>query len=444
MRSSRNRWFLRLVCSSLGLVTGYCSLVSAQTPSRIDHPLGSARNSAHERSVTRFGPDRKALSTSRRSDSEVTFEQAEAFAEKLEQATDAGDSEALLGLIDTTRLTERILAGFPQEVLEDKELRAELQDRLEAEASPILMPARFASEGKSYVFIRAVDRGDGWRALFRMRTAEGKFNYHEYILETNEGGEAIAVDIFLYLSGMNVTEMLRGDYYDTIFESIDSDETKLSESDQEYYRARPLLIQMREAMGKDDAVRYFELVDQLPESIANSVDVVRQRTVMSHRCTDDIDAVYQWSKARRYARDHFDDNPVIDLVESEWAMQVGRFAQALEHYERLSDHVGGDSCMIEQQIRTMIAAGQTEDAVKLAQRFLRQSPGPDGYYLALVAAAASNDQKWVSEILHMDSKKTGLKLEFLESDPSLESLRQMEIYQQWRREQGQFLQSVSA
>lgn len=132
----------------------------------------------------------------------ITEREADAFAEKLEQAVNSGDQSTVVRLLNYSSIVERAMENLEAPSRWKQGFAKGLVGTGPRLAQAIITQAR--SDDGSYMFVRRVDDGGRQQALFRLISSEGGLNYHRFDL-VRVGGEVRIGDIFLAASGENMS-----------------------------------------------------------------------------------------------------------------------------------------------------------------------------------------------------------------------------------------------
>lgn len=133
----------------------------------------------------------------------------DAWGRRVERSLAVGDASFMLHSIDYDQLGKRVLVGvtLPKGDRQRQERAFLAGLRSEMRALPEELVRQNAA-GASYRYLRVKHRRGQAVVLFRMLDERGRVNYHEWLM-TVVGGTARAVDMYGYVGGQYVSDMMR-------------------------------------------------------------------------------------------------------------------------------------------------------------------------------------------------------------------------------------------
>lgn len=368
-------------------------------------------------------------------ESNVSEEQAASWGAQLEVACRSGEVQEVLDLLDSKTLIDRCLQHAPQQAREDKELRKVILEDARGLRAAMLNFAQFAEAGTDYSFIKSFER-DGHRVvLMRMLKISGDYNYHEWQLIADEDGEAKAIDTRSFLIDRDISSMLFYDFITEIVEACDGNTEQFRVEDREFFESLDQIAALNQAVLNQNYVEFFAIVDGFPDSVRNSIAMLRPRLVNARQLRDTLDASYEWASAMREMREHYPNSPSVHMLECNRLLGEGDLAGAIPHFQALRDRVGDDGYLNRTLAILYQATGQLELARPEAVKSMEIERNTEAYVLGLQIAQESGDEKWLTQILTSIPESSDCNLQVLEAREGLEAVRATPAYQDWKRSQ---------
>src|SRR5262245_47948890 len=137
----------------------------------------------------------------------ITDEEAMAFGRHMEAVVAVGDVAAFPGLFDWSAFG-KVVGSHLSLYDDDRDFQLGMQKGVAAAIEQL--PAKVIAqwEHTKYTHLGTRHRADGNRALFRMLTADGQLNYHEYCL-VRRAGAVRAVDLYIFDTGERLTDAIQ-------------------------------------------------------------------------------------------------------------------------------------------------------------------------------------------------------------------------------------------
>jgi hypothetical protein len=266
----------------------------------------------------------------------LTDEECLAFARGFVADVAAGDVDAAAGRIDWDALLERVTAGYEAD---DDFVRGFRRGFLRARQNPgNIVPAivEATQTGGSYVLLRVHEQEGTKRALFRM-LKEGGVNYHDCILARGKDGTLRIADIYVYLSGENISATLRRLFLPAAAQASRSFLEKLLGSESELVKHLPSIQRMVIVTREGRPAEALRIYRSLPSSVQKEKCVLLARFQAAQAVGEEEEIA-----ATDEVKKQFPDDPSLDLLAVDSLCFRKHYDAALACVDRLDAALGGD------------------------------------------------------------------------------------------------------
>jgi hypothetical protein len=296
----------------------------------------------------------------------VSDAEAQTIASSIQAAAATGDTGGFASHFDFEALGKLVIAGMDGTNREANNLRTAIIKQMHL-IGPKLTDEifRHMQAGGSYVFLRALDRQDGRRLLFRLRTADNTLNYHELYLVRQPQGLRI-VDLFVYISGERLSVTMQRILLAALPPEKQTLWASLSGSARESLRRTAPLQEMTAAFKRGESQRAVEIYRSLPSDL-QKVKSIQLIHVMASQKLDE----QAYAAAIDEFRTSFPTDPSIHLVSIDAHLLAGRFDDAHQALDRLDQQLGGDRYLQIMHGQILAQEGKFDLAEKAAEACLR-------------------------------------------------------------------------
>lgn len=292
----------------------------------------------------------------------VSEAEAMALATALQSSVDAQDANGFASHFDWEAFGKLVLSEFEGDNAEARGLRSGFAKGISA-AGPRIAGQIFKqlADGGTYTFLRSLDRPEGRRLLFRLRTAENAINYHEICLARRAKG-VCAVDLFVYASGERMSQTMQR----IMLAALPPDQRTLwasvSGSAKRSLQRVMSLKEMTEAFQRGEAQRTLDMYQALPRELQQEKAIQLIRVL----ATQKIDETAYAAALDEYLA-AFPADPSVHLMSIDAHFLAKRFDEVREAIDRLDKQVGGDPYLQIMRGNTLVLEGKLDLAEKLAQ-----------------------------------------------------------------------------
>lgn len=357
----------------------------------------------------------------------VLMRAAEDFAASLESAVLEDDLDKLRQRIDWISIIKKAAAGLPLEPAVVDGFADQLMSGLKGRGvdEQIL---DMVGHGGSYRFLNVRTEGDTARAMFRLVTPQGGFNYHEYHLEPSGDG-LVASDVWIALSGETLSQSIHRSMLTLFKVHPVKDGEALDEVDREYIKNLWRLEQIATLMRTkpEDALHVMR---QLPISLQKDKNILLARLTAAQAVSSN-----QYMESLKAYRKAFPNDAASELVSIDFHVLAGDFKSALQCIDRLDELVGGDGYLGLLRSGVHLAANDLVNAISSCQAAVQAEPGLSHAYWSLVRISLRERQyKLTSSLLtHLESR-LGEKLGDLRGASEFRAFVESDEFDKWEQD----------
>ena len=247
---------------------------------------------------------------------------------------------------------------------------------------------RAVAQGDRYRLLHVHRHGDEQRALFRTTTANGGFDYLDFILLRDADGKVHAGDFYDYVNGELESEDLHRQVPRIVVQASPDFLWKLPPTDREYVLHQSDVEQMRTLVAARKYREALGVYQAMPEPLKNHKSVLQQRFLACCGLPGQLDEGLRAYQAASPA------NPGIDIHLLDYYVLHRQFDDLLACVERLDKELGGDPHLDFTRAFVYLQKGDLAAAKKCAQNAAVAEPeSPDaGNLLKLISQAERNLQ----------------------------------------------------
>lgn len=351
---------------------------------------------------------------------------AEQFAANLESAVLEGDLDKLREQIDWLSIIKKAAVGLPLEPAVIDAFGDQLTSGLKGRGvdEQIL---DMVNGGGSYRFLHARVIDDSPRAMFRLVTPQGGFNYHEYRLEPTTDG-FVAGDVWIALSGETLSQSIHRSMLSLFKVHPVKDGEALDDVDREYIKNLWRLEQIATLMRTkpEDALH---VIRQLPIALQKDKNILLARLTAAQTVSAD-----EYMESLKVYRTAFPHDAASELVSIDFHVLSGDFKSALECIDRLSNMIGGDEYLGLLRSGVYLAAGDLVQAIAACQSAVQAEPGLTHAYWSLVRISLrEREHKLTSSLLTHLETRLGEKLGDLRGSSEFRTFVESEAFGEWEK-----------
>jgi acyl carrier protein len=369
-----------------------------------------------------------AGTSSSKTGTSVTRGQADAFAAALERAVNTEDVVRFREEFDTGAFRSLVFSGFDGNNQEARSLRASFEKTLENMPSQVFdQILQQVHGGGSYEYLRTIERDDGFRPVFRLRTPEGAINYHEYRLIRRPRGARFS-DVFIYASGERLSETMQRLLLTALPPDKQTILASLSGSAQASLRRALPLQDISLAFKRGEHQHVLAMYESLsPELRAEkTIQIFR---VMSAQKVDEA----AYSAAMDDYRAAFPNDPSIYLMSLDSHLLARRFKEYHDTLDRLNEQVGGDPYLEAMRANVLIMEGKFDQAKTIAQSMLAADPlSIDAHWLLVSLSLAQKSFEATRSLLTTLRDEIGVPLGDLTQVPEYAEFVASPEFAKWR------------
>jgi hypothetical protein len=189
-------------------------------------------------------------------------------------------------------------------------------------------------DGGSYDYVKKFTKNDKSHILYRLITADMGLNYHELALSKVNGAVMID-DIYIYVSGENISETLINAY-----KSIKTETNKMSgnEEAEALQIAKVNMPKIRALNDKGEYEKAYESLLKLPDFVQN-MKMVRLMKLMISQNFENTD---RYEKDMADYRKYYPEAKNIDLVSIDAYLLKKQYDNAMRAVNNLDKSLDGD------------------------------------------------------------------------------------------------------
>ncbi|MEP3480059.1 MAG: hypothetical protein ABJZ55_12485 [Fuerstiella sp.] len=264
----------------------------------------------------------------------VTKEQAEAFAQQLSTAISSGDTAAAGRLILSSRILDRVVSGLQLTGTDAAGFRRGMQsnDPLKNIVSQL---ANSVGQGGSYLLVRTAVRGGEMHAIFRLLDVNQSLNYHDFRL-VMDGGTVKADQMFVAATGESIADTLITSIGPTI-RSQQSLSGKLTGEAAQKLKDLKQQGELMKAVQSGNPTEALRIYEGLPSEMKDSKAVQLARVMASQGLTND-----QYMAAMTDYANRFPNDPSVALMLFDRAVLKKDVDAVKECMVSLDQWTGGD------------------------------------------------------------------------------------------------------
>lgn len=360
----------------------------------------------------------------------VTANEFQELVDRLEDAANSGDAEALNTMIDLEGVIENATQGYGLE----ENMRLSFISGLKSN-STMLGPTGGLGKGitdplqggGNFEFIRSTRGANGKEALFRAVQADGELVYYKFLIGRNSFGETRVVDLYNFSTAEWLSKTFRQGLFPTlasvspIYKDSPTKEQKVAIDSIEDVR------QLSSELLKGNVDRAIEIFYALPTSVQAEknvfVSVIREAIYEIH---PELGPLIQ------KGRELFPADPGLEQLYLDFYLTNGQYKKAHQSLDFLENAVGGDPYL--GTVRGLILFyeekyQEAEAEFKKASDANPKLSPPYGLQLMLSLHKGTADE--TLQLCKILESKFDWTLQDFEEFEGFESFKQTEAFRKW-------------
>lgn len=331
---------------------------------------------------------------------QASDEDCTALAQKIETSVSTEKGAWIDQSFDVATMMDRALRGAPG----DDKMKQEYTTGIRKGFNIGRSTAAAAAKDGSYTFLRLRTVNGKKLALFRLLT-DGAFNYHEYLLEASPSGGVRIVDLYIYLSGENISQSFRRIYVN-LAASEPGVVGKLVGNQNEMVEGLKQLQAMNKLIQQRKHAEALKIYRGMPESMQKEkvclVARLQAGTQVSPK--ESMDAL-------EALRKEYPGDPAILALSLDPLLLAKRFDEVIAAVDELDKSVGGDPYLDTMRASVHLEKGDADQARACAKRSIEKDKTLAMGYWTLVAISLrtktfADTVSWLNEI----EKNLGLEI----------------------------------
>lgn len=342
----------------------------------------------------------------------ASLDEANEVAKAIEAAIAHHAQTELNGLIDLDQFADRILHSLPvseefrssyrKQIAEDGGLANVLQEIMDS-----------VKAGGDYSLVQIMDRDGVHHPMFRLLLPDGRgFNHHEIILNHDKNGKSKIVDIFVYLTGEDVSDSLRAVDLATLLEQVPELKESLKGAEASIASNMTSLQQIQSLAAKNKGDEALKLYETLPEDLRTNKRMLLTKLGVAQRVSDE--AYFQ--VLEEFQKHHSTEPAFLFRMLDMLAVQQ-RSEDVLQTADLLQKLTGDDYLNL-MKVNSLLALGRLDDARTAVAAAKKVSDNRiDVYWVEMSVLLKAKDHAAVAKQLDDIATKFGMKFNDLSSIP---------------------------
>lgn len=295
------------------------------------------------------------------------------FSNNLERAITTGDRASVDRLLGVLGIIDRCVDELGM-------TKTEKQQFLKGAARGLnFLPDQMIDEvkkGGKYSLLRIHQVDGRQRVLMRSIGPDGGVGYHDIILVKKPNGEVEIDDIYIYLGGEKLSQMLRHMILPVLTEKNQGLLAKLSGSERIYSKHIKTLAEMTidNRNGKyKDALEKFR---SLPVELQNN----KYFQIIAMRAAQGLDDESGYVRELERYKKNFPNDPSLDLMIIDYYFIKNNHAEVFRALDRLDKAVGGDPQLWALTGSSLVKADRISEATALVEKAIKVEPNLTSAY----------------------------------------------------------------
>lgn len=356
----------------------------------------------------------------------VTPAQAADLARQVEEGVAKGDAKTFVKIFDTDKMMERSFTGLTMSA----KLRSDLLPggRSAIDQIGVVIVSQL-KEGGSYKLLRIRTVDGQPRPLFRLLTKQG-LNYHELILQPDEGGKIRAVDIVVYATGEPMSQTLRRLFMPYVVKENRGILDKLLRSESESIKHSAEVVRFMKMSREgpfDEAVKLYR---SWPAELQNDQNMMFFYVMTCSKIDEKsyLEALDGYQKA-------FPTAPNRELLGLDSFFLKKDWARLVTAVDNLEKRLGGDPYLAIYRSQALAGQGKLKEGLADLDRASKEEPTLAILHWTAITISLHN-QQWSMVNTHLAAleRDCNMKIKDLTTIPLYGEYVKTEEYKKWLAE----------
>jgi len=275
--------------------------------------------------------------------------------------------------------------------------------------------------GAQYKLI-SVRRQEGrWKALFRVLSKKGSFNYHLFVLGYNERKEVVANDLLVAITGEYFSESMT--------RVLTFLAAQMRPNAKDSARAMAAFARYGELARQGKKQEAIKVLDELPVKYQQEKWILLAR-MGDHAGTDEA----RYAKLVTEAQRRYPNDPFLDLISLDYWIERKNYDRALEAVVRLRAVVGEDAYRDAFEAKLHALKGDLPAASLQVNKAISKEPELlPAYWVKLDVDLGLMDFPSVAGILTILETRFGVNVENIKKLDEFALFLQSEPFQAWEK-----------
>lgn len=361
----------------------------------------------------------------------LSEEQATDLGFVFEDAVYVGNPVTINRYFSAERFLEFVLAGMTMSDRERDSFRTGFMEEYSRKGI-VGMLVDQASDGGEFLFLRAIEREDGWRLVFRVSSAMGTLNYFEFVTELNPAnGEPRIVNGYAYGSGEFFSDTV-GRFSRALLEKRPRGAFGLRSTEGEEELA--LLQDIGQLIEQGDWEKALQLYDELPEESRERKEYLLLKLQIALGLYNSTgDSTVHVETLNRFQQLFPSDTSML-LLGIDYYLQQGDYEASVACVKQINERVGGDPFLWKTEIGIWASASDYVKVNQSLEQAIELYPAElDLYWTGMGIAAETQDQELWLRMLEQAEEAGGFDPEGLEAEAAFETFVQDPRYLDWKK-----------
>jgi tetratricopeptide (TPR) repeat protein len=359
----------------------------------------------------------------------VTADEARQFAERLSQATKVGDLAKVHQLIRWNDLRERLVNDLDLTATERLKLRRASQDP-EGRKGFGLQILNAIAGGGSYKLLRVHSVKGRPRALFRLITANGSVNYHDYTLARFPDGGIGMEDVYDILRGEPISQTWRRMFTPFVARLRQSERLKGGDADdlKDHLKFIDMMKTFQKRQFAQAAASYRQLSQKFQRD--NGVLIMHMQVLMQQGEPAEKDYLAAMEKFRKL----YPDDAAIDLISVDYYFLKKQYDEAARAVHRFEKAIGGDPYLGALRGNMLLEAKRYGEAREVSEQAIKAEPTLENAYRIRVRVSLHEQRydaalEWLKKMV----EACHVTVEDLATVPEYAGFVQSPQYREWQK-----------
>ncbi len=354
----------------------------------------------------------------------ITDEECLDYAQKLESAALDGDAWTFEQMVNYPAMIDKGMAGIEVSAKFRNDFRTGALASVPKLTSQILSPLQDGSG--SYQYLRTMESNGMKQVLFRLDTEQG-LNYHRFDLTRNPGGNVVAGDMYVFLSGEYFSTTLRRLYLPAAAHESRSLIDRLAGSEHALVANLDKFVAVQQAMHTGQHQQALTIYGTLPPELQREKFMLLMRIQSASQVGNQ-----QYLACLEDFQKYHPNDVYLDFLLIDYHTLKQNFPQAHAAIDRLDNALGGDPYLKTTRAGILLLEGRVADARKIVSPLLEDKRfAENGHTSMLDIEIAAKDNAATLATLRTLRNDFGYQFGDLTTVPAFADFVKSTEYQQW-------------